>query len=200
MLSVQGRLQGGTTLLELMVTVTIVAILLAVGVPQLSDWIRRNSVSSAAEVLQNGLRGAEAEAIRRNAPAEFLLTNDTPSASGTLAAVDNGKNWAIRMRDSSFGIVTGGYVAGFSLKEVSADVVLSGPASVLFNGMGRTLDSTGAALTAAQVYRFSRDGADKAFCVFVTPGGSVKLCDPSLASGNPRACQPLLTLSQCPTP
>ena len=40
--------QGGVTLVELMVTVVIAGILMAVGIPQMGEWIRRNSVGSAA--------------------------------------------------------------------------------------------------------------------------------------------------------
>ncbi len=60
------RSQRGATLLELMVTVMIAGIVLAIGVPQMGNWIRRHSVISAAEIFQNGLRRAETEAIRRN--------------------------------------------------------------------------------------------------------------------------------------
>ena len=64
--------------------------------------------------------------------------------------------------------------------------------------MGRVTDSAGAAVTEYQVYRLSRSGADRAVCVFVTPGGAIKSCDPALASGKPFACLPLVSLAKCP--
>ncbi|HND25314.1 MAG TPA: GspH/FimT family pseudopilin [Rhodocyclaceae bacterium] len=197
---IPARRLRGATLLELMVTVSIVAILMAVGMPSMKDWILRNSVSSAAEVLQNGLRRAESEAIRRNAPIEFLLTSGIPSSSASLTAEANAVNWAIRVVDSSnsYKPVAGGYVAGFYLKDISSAVTVSGPASVIFNGMARVLDNAGVPVNGYQVYRFSRSGSDKAYCVFVSQGGGVKMCDPDQASGTPRACQPLLSASQCP--
>ena len=190
--------QHGVTLIELMVTVTIISILLAVGIPQMGEWIRRNSIGSAAESVQNGLRQAEAEAIRRNMRVEFLLTNATPSQSGvlSLSAADNGKNWAVRALGTTDAKLA--YVSGFQMSEVSPDVALAGPASLFFTGMGRVTDSTGAAVTEYQVYRLSRSGADRAVCVFVTPGGAIKTCDPALASGKPFACLPLVSLAKCP--
>ena len=190
--------QHGVTLIELMVTVTIISILLAVGIPQMGEWIRRNSIGSAAESVQNGLRQAEAEAIRRNMRVEFLLTNATPSQSGvlSLSAADNGKNWAVRALGTTDAKLA--YVSGFQMSEVSPDVALAGPASLFFTGMGRVTDSTGAAVTEYQVYRLSRSGADRAVCVFVTPGGAIKTCDPALASGKPFACLPLVSLEKCP--
>lgn len=202
MLSLQPRKQRGATLLELMITVAIVGIVAAVGIPQMGQWIRNSSVNTAAEILQNGLRQAEAEAIRRNLRVEFMLTNETPSASiiKTLSATTNGKNWAIRALDGLVPLAdqNAAYVNGFLIKEVSPDLSVEGPASVLFSGSGRVLDNKGVAVASHQIYRISRTSADKALCVFVTPGGGVKLCNPALASGEPFACQPQVSLSKCP--
>lgn len=198
-------LQTGTTLLELMVTVTILGILMAIGMPQMKDWILRSSVSTAAELIQNALRQAEAEAIRRNARVEFLLTNDKPSVASisSLSAVSNGANWAVRVLDSSYTPLANtklAYVNAQSMSEISSDLKLTGPGSVVFSGTGRGSDIKGVALTESQIYRVSRAGADRALCVFVTPGGAVKMCDPSAASGTPYACAPLVPVSSCPLP
>lgn len=194
----------GTTLIELVVTIAIIGILTAIAMPQLGDWIRRNSVSSAAEILQNGLRQAEVEAIRRNARVEFLLTDTTPSKAGiaTLTAADDGKNWAVRALDDSYAPLANtdlAYVNSYTTKEISSDIALSGPASLVFTGSGRVTGITGAAITEYQVYRVTRSLSDRALCVFVTPGGGIKACDPSLASGKPFACQPLVSIDKCPT-
>ena len=202
MLSLPKRTQRGVTLLELMITVAIVGIVGAIGIPQMGQWIRNSSVNSAAEILQNGLRQAEAEAIRRNLRVEFLLTNEAPASSNikTLSATINGKNWAIRALDGLVPLSdqNAAYVSGFLLKDVSSDINVEGPASVLFSGSGRVLDSKGVAVASHQVYRITRTSSDKALCVFVTPGGGVKLCNPALASGEPFACQPQISLSKCP--
>jgi type IV fimbrial biogenesis protein FimT len=199
------RRQAGATLLELMVTVAILGILMAIGMPSLRDWILRNSVTVGAEGLQNGLRQAEAEAIRRNARVEFLLTNDKPSVAtiSSLSAAGNGQNWAVRVLDSSFKPLADtalAYVAGQPMSEVSSDLTITGPASVVFSGTGRGSTIDGVGLTEYQIYRVSRSGADRALCVFVTPGGAVKMCDPSAASGTPYACAPLVPASSCPQP
>lgn len=192
--------QQGSTLLELMVTVLILGILMAIGLPQMSDWIRRSSVSAAAESLQNGLRRATTEAIRRNMRVEFLLTNSTPTIEGvaSLVPVANGVNWVAR---TQAGVETGiSHVASLAMREISAEVEVSGPASLLFNGMGRVSNATGTAISSSQFYRLTRTGTDRAVCVFVTPGGAVKACDPSLAIGHPFACRPQVSLIQCPAP
>lgn len=197
MLTSRRSLQRGFTMLELMVTVVILAILIGIGMPQMAQWIQRMTVSSASELIQNGLRQAIGEAIRRNTEVDFILTDGTPSVSGvaSLVAKQNGINWAIRVVDSA---ASNRYVNGHATKELSSGVTFQGPAGVRFNGAGRVLDLTGAAVGGKQVFRVTRSGAEVAYCVFVTPGAAVKMCDPSRASGDPRACQPILTASECP--
>ncbi len=70
--------QQGFTLIELMVTIAIAAILLAVAVPSFQDSIRRNRVATVAGNLVSALDNARAEAIRRAVPVYLC-----PSTSGT---------------------------------------------------------------------------------------------------------------------
>lgn len=196
MLTYRRTRQHGFSVLELMVTVSILAILIGIGMPQMAQWIQRMTVSSASELIQNGLRQAIGEAIRRNTEVDFILTDGTPSVSGvgSLVAKQDGANWAIRVVDAS---ASNRYVNGHQTKELSSDVTLQGPAGVRFNGSGRVLDLTGTPVGGKQVFRITRSGSGLAYCVFVTPGAAVKMCDPSRASGDPRACQPVLTASEC---
>lgn len=70
--------QHGFSLLELMITITVVAILLAIAVPSFRDVIRRNQVSSASNELLAGLAYARTEAIDRG-----QLVSICPSSNGT---------------------------------------------------------------------------------------------------------------------
>ena len=90
------------------------------------------------------------------------------------------------------------YVNGSTTSQMAEGVTYQGPAGVRFNGSGRVLDLTSAPVGGKQIFRVSRTSAAVAYCVFVTPGGAVKMCDPSKASGDPRACQPMLSASDCP--
>lgn len=197
MLNTRRPAQQGFTLLELMVVLIIGAILLSIAVPSMTQMIRNNSVGAAAELIQNALRQAEGEAIRRNGEVDFILTDSAPSVAtvASLTAKVDGKNWAIRMVDST---APNRYVNGVSTSQMSNEVVYQGPAGVRFNGSGRVLDLSSVPVGSKQIFRVSRTSAGVAYCVFVTPGGAVKLCDPSRASGDPRACQPMLSASDCP--
>jgi type IV fimbrial biogenesis protein FimT len=203
MLTTQRRLRGAT-LLELIVTVSIVGILMAIGVPQLGDWVRRNSVGSAAEIIQNGLRQAEAEAIRRNQRVEFLLTNDTPSQDSikTVTAAANGANWASRVLDADFAPlsdITLAYVNVFRMKDVSADVAIQGRPTWF---SAATAGSSTSRARRSPNTRFSGSPvpARIARCACSSPRGGIRTCDPAITSGKPFACLPLVSAEKCPKP
>ena len=63
----------GFTLVELMVTISLLAILLALAAPSFSTWIRNAQVRTVSDSLQNGIRLAQAEAIRRHRQVVFFL-------------------------------------------------------------------------------------------------------------------------------
>lgn len=59
------RAQSGVTLIELLVTLSIAVILMAIAVPGFQDFFRRNRIDSAVSDLMGTLNYARSEAIRR---------------------------------------------------------------------------------------------------------------------------------------
>jgi len=64
--------QGGFTLIELIIVIAIVAILVAVGVPSMREWIANQKVRGSANDLLFDLTYARSEAIKRNANVEVV--------------------------------------------------------------------------------------------------------------------------------
>lgn len=81
------RIQRGVTLLELMIVITVLAIVLAVGVPGMRELVLNNRQVSAINELVTALQLARSEAITRNvaAPAgvSVCASNDGETCSGT---------------------------------------------------------------------------------------------------------------------
>ncbi|NZA26299.1 GspH/FimT family pseudopilin [Luteimonas sp. SJ-92] len=135
--------QRGFTLVELMVTVAIVAILLAVGLPSFQGSMRSNRVATATNELVAALSLARSEALRSPGGAFVCTTED---------GVDCGGGWAdgwMVVLDYDGNELPGGandrvmrYVAGNDKLEIVADS--AGGATyenmIRFDSRGRTVD------------------------------------------------------------
>ncbi len=85
--------QAGFTLVELMVTVSIAAILLTIGVPSMVDLIRDARLASQSDLLASTLNLARTEAIKQRTNIK-VCPSATPS-SDTSTACDAGAGaWA----------------------------------------------------------------------------------------------------------
>lgn len=174
------------------------AILMALSMPSIMSWIANTRVRTVSDALQNGLRQAQAEAVRRSRTAVFSLTDDTAPATH-LAAVANGGNWSINFVASTAldtaGVAT--FVEGGVLITAGSGVHIGGPAAVCFNPLGRLVANastgvTGATcgLVAAPVYDITMASADRPLRVLVSLGGQVHMCDPArtLSASTPDGC------------
>ena len=96
-------LQEGVTLIELLVTLSVIAIIVAVGVPALRDFFAMNRMSAAVNDLVTSLHLARSEAIKRDAPtvlcpsadwdsADPICTADGSLADGWIVVVDPDNN------------------------------------------------------------------------------------------------------------
>jgi type IV fimbrial biogenesis protein FimT len=87
----------GITMVELLVTIAIVAILAALGMPSYQEMVERNRLKQAAEALKADLQWMRAEAIKQSCNLEASFTNGAnwsyqiyiPPAAGTSCAVQH---------------------------------------------------------------------------------------------------------------
>jgi type IV fimbrial biogenesis protein FimT len=196
-LQVPPRRQRGFTVIELMVTITLLALLLGLAAPSFTLWTRNAQVRTVSDTLQNGARLAQAEAVRRNRQVVFFLTNDQGCTAATAPAA-NGSFWAIR----SVPLVAGDpaqTVQCGNLSDRAGSVAITGPTAICFNSMGRQVanPSPGAgsatctlANSGLSVYDVSVAGGDRPLRVLVALGGQVRQCDPArtLSASHPDGC------------
>jgi type IV fimbrial biogenesis protein FimT len=187
----------GFTLIELMVTVALLSILMALAFPAMSEWMRNSRIRTVADTLQNGLRLAQTEALRRSRQTVFSLTADTNPADG-LTAVADGANWSVNFVPLLTGEATDTtFIEGGGLTGLAPDVQITGPATLCFNSLGRVVDNptpgTGVECrAAAAAYDITIPNADagRPLRVLVALGGQVRLCDPAktLSNTHPDGC------------
>lgn len=187
----------GFSIVELMVAVALMALLLGLAAPSMTTWTRNAQTRAVSDALQNGLRVAQAEALRRHRQVVFFRTA-VPTCNNAVVASSTGAFWAIR----TVAMVAGDPVETIQcgvLSDVAAGVALNGPTALCFNGTGRqTANATpgigGAtcdlALSGTSQFDVSVAAGDRPLRVLVTLGGSVRMCDPArtLSSAAPDGC------------
>jgi type IV fimbrial biogenesis protein FimT len=197
--------QRGFTIVELLVGITLLAVLLGIGAPAMGTFLQNSKLASVASGYFSGLQAARAEAIRRNVLAEFVMTNDpvsTPDLANALTPAAAGNNWVVRAASAP-----GTFASAVEAKAGaegegsagSAAIVVTGSASapavfdgrVPFNGFGGTadgasyrIDITNPTLGACAEF----GGPARCRRVTVSPGGRILLCDPAALPGDSRAC------------
>ena len=90
----------GFTLYELMLVLAIAGVLVGIGIPSLTQFVRANQMTSAANDLLTAVHLARAEAVKRRLPTEMCFTT-TPNAA-TPACDGNGtQGWVVWVDDAN---------------------------------------------------------------------------------------------------
>jgi type IV fimbrial biogenesis protein FimT len=195
------RRSRGFNLIEVMVTVSVLALLLGFGAPAMSDWVHNTQMRSLAEALQNGMQKARAEAIRRNRPVTFwLVTPAVGVPDATCASSSSSGSWVVSL-DNPAGkchIAASDTVApravetfgstwsGIDVAALTADGAASAN-SVTFNSFGQPLADTPPIGRINLTHQLS--GA-RQLRVEVSSAGAIRLCDRGVTvAGDPRICQ-----------
>ena len=197
----------GFTLIEVLVSLVIIALMMVIGLPSMTTYFQNSKIGSAAQAYATGMQVARAEAIRRNLPVEFVLT-DTNVASANIenlaAPSANGRNWLVRVFNpatAAFDLIEkksalegSGQAAGST-----PSVTVTGTAQVppsAFSGIA-AFNGFGGIATTSEIWLDINNpaggacfpaGTMRCLRVRVTPGGQVRACDPQLAAGDSRAC------------
>jgi type IV fimbrial biogenesis protein FimT len=191
--------ERGVTLIELAITLAVLSIVLALGMPSYTKWVQGAQIRTAAESLQSGLNLARSEAVRRNTGVEFVLTNDPPSSGnvGTVVADVAGVNWLVRQFEAA-AYTPSDFIQAKTAAEGASRVLVAGDvASITFNGLGRPTAPLTVDLTNPTAGSCIANGGDvHCLRVTVSVGGQIRMCDPSVAGADTRACPANSTTGQ----
>ncbi|MDR0378643.1 MAG: GspH/FimT family pseudopilin [Candidatus Accumulibacter sp.] len=194
------KILRGFTLIELVIGVAILAILIALAAPGFSSWIRDVGIRTTAGTLLDGLQLARSEALKRNTLIRFQLTS---TVDGSCAPSTSGPHWIVS-RDDATGLC---HVAPSDTDTPRAVRVHDGTqaggrntlinatqATFIFNGLGRFTSSAASILVSGAAGEgdcaHAGSGNDRCLRIEVSPGGSIRMCDPALPSTDPQACLP----------
>lgn len=197
----------GFTAIEVLVVVAIMGIMLAVGMPSMSNWLLGRQAVSAAVFYQDGMALARNAAIAHNAHSRLVLT---PNAA-------NGKmDWQVDLCFESVcsdtqgdWSTTGAYAAGDPNQSSQTKSVLrsaqgmpgdgsftltlgpDGATAVYFTPLGWVDTAVDAPLASIDIKpATARAGAFKELMVKLPLGGIAAICDPNAAAHAANGCPP----------
>ena len=184
---VMPTLTRGFTLLELVVALTITGMLLMLGMPSFTTFLRNSEVRSTAESISNGLRAARTEATRLNQPVSFTLAGGGDTS------------WSINTFNPIAGTLIQPPIQQYSRLEVGKSAkVASLPAaavSVTFNGLGRIISPSPIATPNLQQIDVSSvvNGEARTLRIYADDVHGIRMCDPDpalriLTPPDARAC------------
>lgn len=171
---------AGFSLIELMIAVSILAILLAIAAPSYRAWIQNGRIRNVAESIQNGLQLAKAEAVKRNTNIIFQLGADSGWSVGCVTVVVPTCPAVIQQRVSQEG--SSSAVTVTPTPAVTNQVVFNNFGIVVPNGNTFTqvdIDINPSVLSPADSHEMR---------ILIGAGGNVRLCSPGFAAPDPRSC------------
>ena len=192
----------GFTLIEIMVTLAVMALLLMLGLPSMTTWLQNQQIRTSAEGLQAGLQFARAEALRRNAPVRFQLVNTLTSA---CVLANTGANWIVSLNDPTglCDVDPSDIAAPLTIEKrsgaegtpnalVAATNGAATATTVTFTGLGRVSAAGGITqidVTNASGGNCQPAGPMRCLRINISSGGSPRMCDPAVTDNtDPRFC------------
>ena len=205
MLSMRRRSsQSGLSLIEALIGLAIMALLMAIGLPNMATWLNNSQIRTAGETLLAGLTLARVEAVRRNQIIRFQLVSDLTSG---CAIAQSGTSWVVSQDDPT-GLCDQApsdatpprIIQSRSGSEGTPRAVVAAATAgtVFFNGLGR-ITSPGGALNTTQILisnptggaceHLGGGGEMRCLRIDISIGGEARMCDPAVTDAtDPRKC------------
>ena len=199
--------QSGMTLIEILIAITIMALLIMIGLPNMTVWLNNSQIRTAGETLLAGLTLARVEAVRRNQIVRFQMVSDLTSGC-TISTT--GKSWVVSLDspdslcDVAPNIDPPRIIQTRSGSEATPRVTVTAqPVGVVyFNGLGRPTSPGGAAnmtqidlsnpVGGACQNKAGTGGPMRCLRILISTGGEARMCDPAVDSAvlpnDPRLC------------
>ena len=193
---------GGFTLVELLVGMTLLGVLIALGAPSMSNYLQNSKIANATSGYYSAIQTARTEAIRRNVLTQFVLTDAPFSTHGSRvgraqlggscqlrrrlrASRRQGRRRRRRKRALAVLAVTGSASAGHLRRHDRVQRLRRDPAA---QARRTALDIKNPAAGVCK----NDGGTIRCRRIIVSPGGQIAACDPAAAAsaGDSRACPP----------
>lgn len=194
-----GPRMRGMTLIELMIGLTIVAVVLMLGMPSMAVWMKNSRIRTAADSLHNSMQAARAEAVRRN---QVVRVQVVDSLNGDCSLSSSGHYWVMSLGSASnpasscasaIDDSTAPKILQKGAVTNTANITINASQTVFaFNGLGQQASTTEPTTTAPQAMTVQITAADsscvqaggeiRCLNISVSPAGQVRMCDPAIST------------------
>lgn len=159
----------GFTLIELMLTLTVLGVLLTIALPSFRKLLMNYQIRAHTESILNGLQLARGTAVQRNENVQFILA---PAGSWTVQT----ESPVLPIQSRSVGESSAQLVTG---------ILPSTSTTVTFNGLGRVIPNTPASSSITTIdidvpTSVMSASESKDLRIRILPGGLIKMCDPNV--------------------
>ncbi|MGI9132555.1 MAG: GspH/FimT family pseudopilin [Rhodoferax sp.] len=192
----------GFTLIEMLITISILAVLMGVVSPSISEWIANVKLRATAEAVMVGLQKTRAEAIKQNRTVTFWMVSPSTATAldATCALASSSASWVISgnnpegLCDAAISTppvppyIVEAHGAGSSAQGntiAALDANGGAASSIGFDGFGQISNPGGAIRT---IDFTSPTTGTRRIRVQIASGGSVRMCDRDVAVPDPRTC------------
>ncbi len=172
-----GSGQRGFSIIEIMTSIVILAILLVIAMPQYFSYLQNQQIRSMSEGIAAGLQFARAEAVTRNTLSGVAF--NMAGADWTVTVVETGE--VLRAQRGS--------------ERMANTVVAPAAATIVFNALGRSSNLAAGSTTQFDVTNPTGgacvpSGEMRCLSVRVSASGGIRACDPSKppAATDPMGC------------
>ena len=201
---------AGFTFIEMALVLAVLGILLAVGIPSMSDWLLARKVGDAAGFYKDGLAMARSQALAHNSASRLVLVDnangqmdwrvDLCFPTDSKPCIDSTGKWSSTSAPAEGDPDD---TAGFrsilrsaaNLPPSSAmvsSVLPEGADEVYFTPLGWVDGRMSPRIGRIQLAPSARrDGAFAPIAVALTLGGVATICNPSPYDHSPKKCPPL---------
>jgi len=192
--------QSGMNIIELMVTVAIVGLVMALAGPSAITWLQNTQLRNAAESVLVGIQNARTEALKRNTFVAFRLT-DPNSTAWTVCVYDvvadacslTASNATVNQKSATEGSLNARAGAD-TVQSDSAAALSAGsglPAQVVFDSFGRLAATAPNNVRRVDLRNIVLSAAEeRRLVIYIGQTGQVRMCDPQLVlANNPQGCK-----------
>jgi type IV fimbrial biogenesis protein FimT len=184
---------AGFSLIELMIVLSVLSILFAVGMPAFGRLLHDIEIRGSAESLRAGLQKARTEAATRNALVRIAFSNASGKPEWTLGCVRSSLRCPATISFYSANADTQiRWGAAHSNDQIALSQALAPgnrlPSGVTFNALGAApgVESNADAMRIDVTHLVNEQA--RRLVLMITAAGAVRLCDPPADSGSILRC------------